>query len=344
MRERVVILGAAGFIGTALRHRLHRSYDLESVDLKPIPSPLPDERCDVADVTDPSTVDRLVVRWAEEGDRLAAIIDLVAHYDFENRADPRYRQVESGLGHLMDRMGSRIPQCVPFLFASSMASLASTEPGRRQTESSPRSGAWAYPAHKLRCEEILESAPIPHPRVELVLAAVYGDWCELVPLYFHLERIRTRSLEAYVYPGRTDRGLTYLHRDECAIAFERAIEATRGQSGVHRYLIGQSEPTTYDRIQRSAAQVFGHGPRRTLRVPKLLARTGASVLNSVTQSFVKPWMVRFAGEHFEFDLSHTEAELKWSPTRHLTQDLEAICRRALEAPQRWRELNQARPR
>lgn len=340
MRERVVVLGASGFIGQALFDRLSPRYEVLGVDLQPSPR----RPVTQADLTDPDQIDELVQAWAQGPGRLAGIIDLVAHYDFHNRPqDPRYGQVEAGLSHLLMRMKQELPDDVPFLFASSMASLQPTDPGRPQTEDSPRFGAWAYPAHKLRCEQILEAADIPQPRVELVLAAVYSDWCELVPLFFQLERIRNQSLSAHVYPGAVDRGLTYVHLTEVARAFEMALVVR--QPGIHRYLVGERRPATYQEIQRLATEAFTGRRKRLFRVPKPLARTGAAVLSGLkAEPFVQPWMVDFAGEHFEFDTTRIREELGFVAEGHLLERLPGMVERAKRDPEAWKSRNEARPR
>jgi dihydroflavonol-4-reductase len=344
MRERVVILGAAGFVGRALRKQLGSRYALSSVDRAWTEPPEEAfERQLEMDVGDPAAVDALVRDMELEGNNLAGIIDLVAHYDFKNKGDPRYQSVETGLEHLLQRMGERLPTHVPFVYASSMANMEPTEPGRRLTEESPRAGFWAYPAHKLRCEKILEAAEIPQPRVELVLAGVYSDWCELVPLYKQIERVRSSSLAGF-YPGPIDRGICYVHVDDVARAFDKALTAARGREGVMRQLVGEPDPVTYRTIQETASEIF-HGTKgKVIRVPRFLAKAGAAVLDLFgVDDFIKPWMIKFAGEHFELDLSSTREVLNWTPNHDIHRELAPMIRRAHEHPDHWRELNDRRP-
>lgn len=348
MRERVAILGANGFIGRALRRRLAPRFELISVDWdwdKPGSFTLPEERLVRSDITSRAAIDDLLDAIKKDEASIAGVLDLVAHYDFRNESDPRYGAVEEGLEYLLKELGNKLPEETPFLFASSMAALAPTEPGRPLSEESPRLGAWAYPAHKLRCEAIIEESGIPQPRAELVLAGVYSDWCELVPLYFHLERVRGSGIDAYMYPGRTDRGLTYIHVDEVARAFELSIDRLRGRAGIHRFLIGESKATTYAEIQRVAAKIFESDAKRALQVPALLAKTGAALLGAMgAERFVQPWMVDFAGEHFEFDLTRARRELGWSPNGDLMLALPKLCGQAVAYPEEWRSRNEARPR
>ena len=356
MARSLVILGGAGFIGTAIRRAAADRYPLVSIDLVETPPAhglsgvtdvVGEERYE-ADLGVPSEIDAVWER-ARLADRdLAAIIDLVAHYDFRNQPDPRYDRVITGLEHLLDRIGESVAPDVPFLYASSMAAMAPTEPGELLEPDSPRAGGWAYPRHKLDAEEVIESADIPHPRAELVLAAVYSDWCELVPLYQQIERVARQPLRSFAYPGPTDRGLTYVHVDDAADAFLRATDALHGDTGLHRLLIGEERPVTYRHINDAAHRAFGHGERPILRVPNVLARLGAwlfALFASLRgrRAFLRPWMVDFAGEHFEFDLTATRDQLGWTPDGYLGDRLDRICERAAIHRDIWHQKNEARP-
>lgn len=348
-RDLVVILGAEGLIGRALCRLLGSRHDILAVDKRPSSRPLaPRERSLQLDIGRPEAIDALFAALEPDRDRLTGVIDLVAYYDFTNEPNERYTDIESGLKILLERLGAESLPDAPFLFASSMASLEPTEPGVRQTPESPRSGKWAYPAHKVRCEEIIEAADIPQPRVELVLAGVYTEWGELVPLYQQIERVRSSPLQRHFYPGPTDRGLSYVHVDDCAAAFEAALHACRGVSGVHRYLVGETEPVTYRRIQQVAGEILLGHDVNPVRVPKLFARAGARVMSELSalkgeRVFIQPWMVSFAGEHFEFDISKTVADLGWRPRHDLGRELPSMIARAREHPEEWKRRNGDRP-
>ena len=156
------------------------------------------------------------------------------------------------------------------------------------------------------------------------------------------------SIEKYMYPGPTDRGLTYVHIEETVDAFICAIDGFFGSVGPHRFLIGQEEAVTYEYLHRMASETF-HGKRLPLlRVPAALAFLGAYLLSAAwklcgQRRFLQPWMVQFAGEHFEFDLSHAKAELGWRPRRDLREDLHRILEFARFHRDLWLEINYRRP-
>lgn len=356
MADHLVILGGAGFIGTAIRRAAAAHYPIVSIDLVETPpvtglaevtEVIGEERYE-ADLGVPDEIDA-VWRRARLAERpLAGVIDLVAHYDFRNMPDPRYDRVIEGLEHLSDKLRSSVAPDVPFVYASSMAALAPTEPGEKLGPDSPRAGGWAYPRHKLAAEQVIESANLPHPRVELVLAAVYSDWCELVPMYHQIERVARGSPQARLYPGPVDRGQTYVHVDSVADAFLAAVEHLAGESRLHRLMVGEERPVTHRQINHAADRAFGHSERRIFRVPDVIARTGARLMGwwhrlRGEKSFIRPWMIDFAGEHFEFDLTATREVIGWEPDGYLGDRLDAICERAAIHRDIWLARNEARP-
>ncbi|QDG49444.1 NAD(P)-dependent oxidoreductase [Persicimonas caeni] len=355
--DTVLILGAQGFIGTELRRRLAPNYRLLSVDLRPgdpIRSHMGDddlcrEKLFQADLGDTRQIDELWDAIPDaEFSRLRGVIHLAAHYDFKNKPDRRYDRLHHALEHLLQRIDERVPAGVPLLYASSMASMAPTEPGMALTEHSPRLGAWAYPAFKIKAEDVIRDANLERATVELVLAGVYSNLCELVPLFKQIELVRSRSFEKYFYPGPTDRGLTYVHVEEVSRAFEMALEEFFGGRGIERFLIGQESPVTYREIHDRSAQAFYGKDLPLQRIPRALAYLGAKVLGAGARQvgkrrFIQPWMIEFAGEHFEFDLSHTRERLGWSPWRSLHDDLDRILQLAAFHPDVWLEVNEQRP-
>jgi nucleoside-diphosphate-sugar epimerase len=354
--DTVLVLGAHGFIGTELRRHLAPSYRLLSVDIRPgrpirthVAGQAREETLFQTDLGDVAQVNELFDALdPQELERLRGIVHLAAHYDFKNQPDARYERLHRAFPHLLRRIEQAVPAGVPLVYASSMASLAPTEPGRALTEHSPRLGAWMYPAYKIQAEDQLRSADLDRPVVEVVLAAVYSNVCELVPLFKQIELVRSRSFEKYFYPGPVDRGLTYVHVAEVSRALDLAMERFFGAPGMHRFLVGQDSPVTYDEIHSRASRAFYGHELPLKRIPRSLAYVGAKVMQVGDQllgkrRFIQPWMIEFAGEHFEFDLSHTKQVLGWAPSRSLHEDLDRILEWAAYHPDVWLEVNEKRP-
>ena len=59
--DRVLITGAAGAIGTALRNGLRADWrHLRLTDAKPIANPTPNEECITADIADRAAIERMM--------------------------------------------------------------------------------------------------------------------------------------------------------------------------------------------------------------------------------------------------------------------------------------------
>lgn len=354
----VLILGAQGFIGKRLRQRLSSDYTLLCVDVSPLvgleamissKASSGEEFLFRYDLGDPAQIEELFEEIGpERQERIVAVVHLAAYYDFMNKEDSRYERLQSSMPVLLGAVEKYVPDDAPLIYASSMAAMAPTEPGQKLTPDSPRLGAWAYPQHKIASEKLLEGSTIPNPIVELVLSGVYSDLCELVPLFQQIERVRQNSFEAYFYPGDAQRGLTYVHVDDCVEAFALAVTSMNGREGVHRLLIGEPQPMAYKAIHDRACETFFGRTKPLFPVPRFVAKLGASVLNTLgriagRRRFIQSWMVTFAGEHFEFDISRTTQELGWQPKHDIHQRLDRILSVAHHHPSLWLETNHARP-
>ncbi|MEC7986125.1 MAG: NAD(P)-dependent oxidoreductase [Myxococcota bacterium] len=348
-RPVVLILGGSGFIGRAIQRHLHKDYDIITADLQPNAfHEGSSSQHHIIDQGNPEDVARLLSLLEPNAERLVGAIHLTAYYDFRNQPDRRYTQLEQTFPQLLRGLDGLLPAGVPILHSSSMAAMEPTEPGSPLTASSPRIGSWAYPKHNLAMERILESSALKRPVAELVLAGVYSDRAELVPLFQQIERLRRRRPEALFFPGNTDRGLTYVHIDDTADAFACALIRLRNQPRVHRLLIGEDSAVTYREIHERASQAF-HGYQLPLIwVPRWLAATGAAGLGWVgdrigVRRFLRAWMVPYAGEHFEFDIAPTTNSIGWQPQVRLSERLPAILDFAKNNPTDWLSTNQARP-
>jgi len=350
-RPLVLVTGAAGFIGRAVRQRLQHDYRLVSVDVRPTP-PLEtpaEERCLQVDLGEPTALAAFWQSLSGEYAQLHGIIHLAAYYDFLDRPHTNYRRLLEALRTWLPWVARDVPHEAVWVQASSMAALESTAPGVKMTAHSPKHAGWQYPASKVEAERLLAEARLPQAVVELVLAAVYSDAGELVPLFQLIERVRGWSPEKYFLPAPADRGMTYVHVEEVADAFARAVAVFHGRGGSHRFLIGQEAPVTYRTLHQRAAQVLLGHRIPLLRIPRFVARLGAWVLAKLARlvrrrRFILPWMIAYAGEHFEFELTETRRELGWSPWRSMQQDLERILQFARADGPRWPAFNRARPR
>lgn len=347
-RPVLLILGGSGFIGRAIQRRVLNEHDLIIADLQSGAPSRPQVQHHILDQGNPDDVAHLLSVLAQQAERLAGVVHLTAYYDFRNQSDDRYTRLEQTFPQLLHGLDALLPEGAPILHSSSMAAMAPTEPGTPLTAGSPRVGGWEYPRHKLAMERILESCALNRPVAELVLAGVYSDKAELVPLFQQIERLRQRLPDSLFYPGRTDRGLTYVHVDDAADAFAKALVQLREQPGVHRLLIGEPTAVTYRDIHEAASRAFHGYTLPLVWVPPWLARSGAATLGWLgdrigVRRFLRGWMVQYAGEHFEFDIAPTARSIGWQPDARLSERLADILQFARAEPEEWLTVNRARP-
>ncbi len=362
MKRKILITGALGFIGQYLIKNCFKNYEILGVDNKKPEKDLNNDssffKLYNVDLRDSQSIQQFWKEIEPFHKEIEAIIHLAAYYDFSNKPHPNYVKLQIGLKSLLDLMEKDLPKSCCFISAASMASFRSTVPGIPLTEKSLRSIAWEYPKSKVFNEAIIDNFKTKKVKVHLILAAVYSDFCELVPLYQSIELLRSKSLQSYFYPGPLKRGLTYLHLTDAGKAFEEALSfskkknirtlADQNERNNYRFLIGEERAFTYEDIHRKVTLYFNKKFKYLLRVPKFLASIGYLLLWPFNffqkrSSFIKLWMIPFSGEHFEFDLKVSKKELNWRPQKLIHEEFPSILEKAKKHKDKWHELNQKRP-
>ncbi|MEN9810304.1 MAG: hypothetical protein RLZZ488_1871 [Pseudomonadota bacterium] len=340
MKPWIVVTGSSGLIGSELVNRLSEFYEVAALDVSP--PRIRDEKGRVSyfevDLGDPQAIRE----FFETNKRpVQGLVNLAAYYNFLNRPSLHCERLKRGLYELARAYRSlRLPESC-FIQASSMACLEPVANGvliGDDAESHPR---WEYPRFKKESEDILRRELADENYVEMVLAGVYTDFCELVPLYQFIESHLRNKIQRFFYPGDGNQGLTYVHLSEVCEAIERQLKAKVMR---RRLLIGEPEPTTYRQIATIIdLQIHGFVIPK-IRVPKWFARFGAFILSKLfKREFYQPWMIDFAQEHYHFSLQALSQQLNWTPSRRLRDELPAMIHNAKQKPEKWRELNSQRP-
>ncbi len=362
MKGKILITGALGFIGRYLIKNCFKDYQILALDIRE-----PDEEFKKGssvfkffkvDLRNNQSIQRFWKEIEPFYQDLESIIHLAAYYDFSNRPHPNYLKLQMGLQTLLELMEKDLPMSCSFISSSSMASFKPTKPGLVLTEKSQRSLAWEYPKSKVFNEAIIDNFQTTKVKIHLILAAVYSDFCELVPLYQSIELLKSKNLQSFFFPGPFKRGLTYLHLTDAGHAFEKAFSfsknkevlnlADQNKKNHYRFLIGEERPFTYEDIHRKVTLHFNKKIKILIRIPKLLASIGYCLLwpfgfFKKRTSFIKLWMIPFSDEHFEFDLKLSETELGWKPQKLIHKEFPNMLDKAKKNEERWHELNQKRP-
>ena len=97
-------------------------------------------------------------------------------------------------------------------------------------------------------------------------------------------------------------------------------------------------------------QLFGlliHGEGwSTYRVPAAVARAGAWVQDHLPfgpESFIKPWMIDRAADHYELNIAKARRLLGWEPRHSLRETLPRMVEALKRDPAGWYRANKLEP-
>lgn len=341
----VLITGAAGNLGGALRQRLTDDYRVIGLDLQE------DEDIFAFDITDEESVRSAMEQVrSQHGDHLAAVIHLAAYFDFSGEDSPLYEKVNvEGTRNLLRALqGFRVDR---FIYSGTMLVHRPSSPGIPITEDTPVEPGWAYPASKARTEAVIRDEHGEIPYALLHLAGLYDEETAVPTLAEQIRRIYERDPKSHAYSGDLSTGQSFLHKDDMMDAFARTVERRCALPDEVTILIGEREAMGYDALQRRIAQLI-HGTEdwQTLSVPKPIAAAGAWAqvkaepvvpddFDQGEQPFIKPFMIRMADDHYELDISRAEDMLGWSPKHSLREELPAMIAALKADPAGWYDAN-----
>lgn len=324
--ETVVITGACGRIGTALQKRLKGKYNIIGVDRTPC------EGMVHLDLSTDQSVQEAIKLLPK---KIASVIHLAAYYSFDEQHSPLYEEVTvKGTERLLKALqGFEVDQ---FLFSSTMLVY---KPGRI-AEDSPIQPKWDYPLSKVRTEEKIHELRGRISSVILRIAGVYDDLCHSIPISHQIQRIYEKSIEARLFSGDITHGSAFLHMEDLIDAIVLCIEKRKALGPEALFLIGEPKTLSYDALQRQIARLIEGEEFTTFRVPKFIAKIGAFVQGLFMKSFIKPWMIDLADDHYEMDISHAGTALGWRPKRDLERTLPKMIAALKADPAGWYEANQ----
>ena len=347
----IIVTGANGRIGDAVMRRLGtRPGDVVGFDRKAPNSPPPGCVYVPVEITsDASVREGLTTIRAHHGAHVAAVVHLAAYYDFFGAPSPLYDEITvRGTGRLLRglrELGFTVEQ---FLFSSTMLVHKPAEPGQLIAEDWPIEPTWAYPASKVRTEQLIRTERGDVPAVLLRISGVYDDLCHSIPLANQIQRIYERDLTSRLYSGSTAHGQAFLHMDDLVDAIELAVERRAALPPEVPILLGEPEVLSYDELQHTIARLVHGEDWETIEIPAPLApvaKAGAWVLDKVPgqESFIKPWMIDRANDHYALDVTRARTVLGWGPRRSLRATLPKIIAALKADPLGWYRENDLDP-
>lgn len=347
---RLVITGAAGFVGRRLVESLARTWSIDAIDRNGAPADLDVAALGVrwhrADIAELESVGPVLDGLRRAGGA-RALFHLAGHYDFTGARHPEYQRTNvegtrlllelcRGLG--LDR----------FVFASSVAACEFPPAGRALDEASPADGTSVYAESKRAGEELMRTER-EVPTAIVRFAAMFSDWCEYAPLYVFLETWLGTGWNRRVLGGRGRSAVPYLHVREACRALTCLLELRYELSQAEVVLVSPNGASSHEELFLAAtARSLGHAVR-PWKVPKLLASVGIWARYQLGRArgrppFERPWMGPMIDRRLEVDARASQARLRWSPRDRLgiVRRLPFLLENRRTQPCLWAMHNRAR--
>jgi nucleoside-diphosphate-sugar epimerase len=342
MKPTVLITGSSGLIGSRLTDALAGEYRVIGLDVKPPVDAVEGVEFVECDLTDEQSVAGAIKRVGADHPRIASVLHLAAYYDFSGEPSPLYQSLTvDGTRRLLNALqGLAVEQ---FVFSSSLLVMKSVEEGEAVSEASPVEATWDYPESKLKAEDAVRRHRGRIPAVILRLAGVYDEDCHSVPIAQQIHRIYEKQFESYFFPGDADHGQAFVHLDDVVDAFVKAIDR-RGELGPYEVLlIAEPDVMSYEELQDGIGEGLHGKEWPTIRIPKAVAKAGAWVQEKLADedepTFIKPWMVDLADQHYPVAIDRARQRLGWEPKHRLRDTLGEMLRRLKRDPAAWLRTN-----
>ncbi|MFQ5957191.1 MAG: NAD-dependent epimerase/dehydratase family protein [Candidatus Brocadiales bacterium] len=349
----ILITGSSGFIGSALTKRFagHRIICLDRV-LYP-----GDDTCEYRYCVDIANrgglYDALKDIKSRLGPRLDCVFHLAAHYDFSNKKDRLYEEVnEKGTRNLLEALADF--EVGVFIFSSSTAVMkglniadSGMDSGEKLSESFPLGSLLEYGESKRRAEEVVISFK-NHLKVFVVrLAGVYAQECRLIPLAHQIASIYKKDIGSKFLPGGGLGGISYVHIEDVVDGLERMIILRSQIPSGAVYILSEEEYLPYAELYGLISQgLYGDkSDFRLVSLPNWLLRGSVQIANYLRyiQSgkgyFFKPWMVNQSLIKYCFDTGKAKKELGWNTRHSLRNCMEDMIRELKTDPEMWFRVN-----
>jgi nucleoside-diphosphate-sugar epimerase len=349
----VLITGAAGNLGQSIGAALAPDYRVVGIDREESSGPI---RIAAADLGSRESIEKaLRVLRGESGKRIASVIHLAAYFDFSGEPNPLYQAVNvEGTRHLLGALRALV-DTEQFVYASTMLVHAPARPGERIDETRSIEPRWEYPKSKAAAERVIAEEHDDIPYVLLRLAGVYDERSTVPTMAQQMAAVYERELQSYVFAGDKRAGQAALHREDMVAAFRLAVDRRGDLPRECALLIGEPETLGYAELQDELGYlIHGVDDWPTLRLPKPIAAAGVRVLHAIEPAvpdaldegettFVKPFMIPMADDHYELDIGRARAALGWEPKHRLKDSLPAMVAELKRDPAVWYERHKLRP-
>ena len=344
-KEVILITGCSGRIGFKAAERFSEKYQVVGFDVSLVGKFPGIELVSVDMGSDESVKEGLDFVLKKYGNKLVSVIHLAAYYNFTGGGWSHYQRITvDGTARLLK--GLELFECDQFIFSSTMLVHAPCEVGQKINEDSPIIPKWQYPKSKVLTEALIMKNRGKMSAVVLRIAGVYDDHCHSIPLSNQIQRIFENQLEGHVFAGDISHGASFIHMNDLIDALWLAVEQRKSLPPELPLVMGEEETLSYDQLQREFSRLIYGKEWKTWSLPKPLAKVGAIVkqyIPFVHKTFIKPWMIDLADDHYELDCSKAKQILGWTPKRKLKDVLPLWIEELKAEPLAWYDENHLKP-
>lgn len=339
----VLVTGSEGLIGDAIVRSLSSRYRIVGLDIaRPTKDPVIEDFIDCDLTKDASVARALDTVRQRHGVHLSSVIHLAAHYDFSGKPSSLYKQLTvEGTGRLL--AGLRSFQVEQFVFSSTLIVMEpADEEGEVITETSPVKPTWEYPRSKIWAERRIKQERGSIPAAILRIGGVYDRDCHAVPVAQQMSRIYEKKLESLFFPGDADHGQAFVHVEDLVECFQRVIELRSKLDSWELFLIAEPEVMSYAELQERLGELIHGKEWPAIRIPKAVAKAGAWVRERLAgdgDTFIKPWMIDLADDHYPVSIARARSRLGWEPKHRLRDTLPEMAAALLRDPPYWYQIN-----
>ena len=341
-KKLVIVTGASGRIGSNVVKRLGQEFKIVGFELlKAIYSSTSEEIVPV-DISSDESVEQAFMHIRNfYGTKIASVVHLAAYYSFDQQHSPKYEQITvKGTERLLKALKNF--EVEQFIFSSTMLVHKPEKPGVLTNEDSPIEPKWAYPISKVQTEKVIHELRGKIKTVILRIAGVYDDGCHSIPISNQIQRIYEKSIESRLFSGNITHGASYLHMDDLVDAIQLAVQKRQSLPDELVLVVGEPKTLSYDQMQRKISRLLYGKEFKTYQVPKWFAKMGAWMLCHIPfvhGSFIKPWMIDLADDHYQLDITRARQTLGWNPKHSIDDTLPIMIEDLKKDPAAWYRKN-----
>lgn len=342
-KEVIIITGSSGRIGSSLVKKLGEHYRIVGFELLKALYASANEELVPVDISSDESVHQAFTHIQNfYGNRIASVIHLAAYYSFDQKESPLYDKITvGGTRRLLEALQNF--EVGQFIFSSTMLVHKPCQPGQKINEEWPVEPTWGYPKSKVETEKLIDEKRGKIPAVILRIAGVYEDACHSIPISHQIQRIYEKQFESHFFAGDITHGASFLHMDDLIAAIALAVNKRDSLPPKLVLEVGEEKTLSYDELQRKISKLLFGKEMKTYSIPKPLAKIGAWIQNKIPfmpPSFIKPWMIKIADDHYELDCSKAKEVLGWKIEHSLENSLPIMIDSLKKDPVRWYKENQ----